>query len=225
MSRAPAVSIVVPTYNRAAFIGDAIASIRNQGMDDLEILVVDDGSTDETEAAVRATGDSVVYLAFEHHGVGAARNRGVTTARGELIAFLDSDDSWPPGSLAARHRHLATHPKTDVVYGRTLVRNTGTVRKRFGGYAEDTPLEFPTLGSMLCRRSVFDVVGLFDEALEHAEDVEWFARMKENAIPTDTIDDITLEYRIHGGNMTLDVDRNQLFLLRALKQTLDRRRG
>jgi hypothetical protein len=78
---------------------------------------------------------------------------------------------------------------------------------------------------MLCRRAVFERVGLFDEALEHAEDVEWLARMKEFEIPTSMIEDIALEYRIHGGNMTLDVERNQSFLLRALKQTLDRRRG
>jgi glycosyltransferase involved in cell wall biosynthesis len=218
------VSVVVPTYNRAGFICDAIASIRAQGDANVEIVVVDDGSTDDTERVVAARDTKVTYVRIEHRGVSAARNRGVLTARGQLVAFLDSDDLWPDGSLELRRAHLDQYPDADIVYGRSRIRHIGDGRRRVGPHDEDEPLLIPMLGSMLCRRSVFDRVGLFDEALEHAEDIDWLARTKERNIATSTIDDVTLEYRIHDSNMTLEVDRNQAFLLRALKQSLDRRR-
>ena len=119
---------------------------------------------------------------------------------------------------------LALHPETDVVYGRSAIRHLGNVRRAFGPYDENRPIEHALLGSMLCRRAVFERIGLFDEALAHAEDVEWLARAKGKHVVMDRIDDVTLEYRIHGGNMSLDVERNQWFLLRALKRTLERRR-
>lgn len=216
--------MVVPTYNRAGLICDAIASIRAQGDDDVEIVIVDDGSTDDTERVVAAKDTKVTYVRLEHGGVSAARNRGVLTARGQLVAFLDSDDLWPDGSLELRRAHLDQHPDVDIVYGRSRIRHIGNVRKRFGVDEENGPFLIPMLGSMLCRRSVFDRVGLFDEALEHAEDVDWLARTKDGSIATSKIDDVTLEYRIHDSNMTLEVDRNQAFLLRALKKSLDRRR-
>ena len=218
------VSVIVPTFNRARFIGGAIASIRGQHDVDAEILVIDDGSTDETETVARAEGAPVVYLRFDHGGVGAARNRGLAAARGELVAFLDSDDVWPVGSLAVRREHLERHPEVDVVYGRTTFRHVGAARRRRLAHREDGEVSAPLLGSMLCRRSVFDRVGGFDERLAHAEDVEWLTRVKAQAVPMQAIDATTLEYRIHGENMTDDVARNQAFLLRALKQSLDRTR-
>jgi glycosyltransferase involved in cell wall biosynthesis len=218
------VSVVVPTFNRAAFVCDAIASISAQG-DGIEIVVVDDGSTDDTERVVAAKGTKVTYVRLEHRGVSAARNRGILAARGQLLAFLDSDDLWPNDSLARRRAHLDRHPDVDLVYGLARIRHIGNLRRKLGPYDENVPIRFPLLGSMLCKRTVFDRVGLFDEALEHAEDVDWFARVKESRIPTSTIDEVTLEYRLHDGNMTFDVDRNQAFLLRALKKSLDRRRS
>lgn len=218
------VSVVVPTFNRAAFVGDAIASISAQGDDDVEIVVVDDGSTDDTERIVAARGTNVTYVRLEHRGVSAARNRGILAARGGLIAFLDSDDLWPNDSLGRRRSHLERHPEVDLVYGLARIRHIGKLRRNLGPYDESEPIRFPLLGSMLCKRSVFDCVGLFDEALEQAEDVDWFARVKESRIATSAIDEVTLEYRIHDDNMTFEVDRNQAFLLRALKKSLDRRR-
>lgn len=219
------VSVIIPTYDRASLIGDAIASVRAQGDDRYEIVVADDGSTDGTADVVRAAGANVVYVPLSHHGVSAARNAGIAAASGELIAFLDSDDVWPLGSLTVRRAYLADHPEADAVYGLTALRQRGAATRRFGPYDERTPIRFPLLGSLLCRRSAFEKVGRFDESLEHAEDVEWFARATELGVTLSLIEDVILEYRIHDGNMTLDVERNQAFLLRALKRTLDRRRA
>ena len=224
MSTSALVSVIVPSYNRARFIGDAIASIRAQGDADVEIVVIDDGSTDDTELVAQAQRPPVVYRSFGHLGVSAARNRGLAAARGDLVAFLDSDDVWPPGSLAARRAYLDLHADVDLVYGRTMIRELGGQRRRGSG-EEERSTAAPLLGSLLCRRSVFERVGGFDESLAHAEDVEWLARVQAANVSMRAIDTVALEYRIHGQNMTGDVAANQAFLLRALKQSLDRRRS
>lgn len=222
MSR-PAVSVIVPTYDRANLLADAIESICAQGVGDLEIVVVDDGSSDGTESLLASLDAPIRYLRQEHKGVSAARNRGLAAAAGGLIAFLDSDDVWPAGSLPVRRAFLDARPDVEVVHGRTRVVDRGASHSRSGVEKEARPT--PLLGSMLCRRSVFDLVGPFDEELHHAEDVEWLARMKEKGVSVHALNLVTLEYRIHGGNMTRDVAQNQAFLMRALKRSLDRRRG
>ena len=224
MSRSLLISVVVPTYNRAAVLSEAIDSIFAQDVEPLEIIVVDDGSTDSTEEVARSYDDRVRYILQPHRGVAAARNAGLAAARGDLFAFLDSDDVWTEGSLAARLEVLATNPSALIVYGAARYRITAKDRGRFANFDENATLSFPMVCAMLCRREAFEIVGPFDESFEHSEDVEWIARSKENEVSMLPIDMVVFEYRIHGGNMTLDVKTNQAFLMRALRSSLKRRR-
>ncbi len=96
---APLVSVVIPTYNRAQMVSEAVRSVLEQTFGDLEVIVVDDGSTDGTREALKPHADKIRYLRQENSGVSAARNRGIAEARGSLIAFLDSDDLWLPAKL------------------------------------------------------------------------------------------------------------------------------
>jgi glycosyltransferase involved in cell wall biosynthesis len=120
-ARPPAVSIVLPTYNRAAFLPAAFASIRAQEWDDWELIVVDDGSTDPTRQVVAGLAAGmpgpVRYVAQENRGAYGARNTGLDLARGESVAFFDSDDLWLPHHLRACAGALAAHPEVDWVYG------------------------------------------------------------------------------------------------------------
>ena len=114
----PLVSVVIPTYNRSTWVIGAIESIRRQTFDNLEIIVVDDGATDDTAGRVTAQSAEdprVSYLYQANRGVSAARNAGLARARGEFIAFLDSDDLWLPQKLA-RQLDLLEKPDVDVVY-------------------------------------------------------------------------------------------------------------
>jgi len=220
---APLVSVIIPTYDRAGFVGDALASVVAQAYDPLEVIVVDDGSTDGTADVVAACERPVRWIQQEHRGVSAARNRGLAEARGELIAFLDSDDVWTEGSLRHRVAFLTDHPEAAAVHGKTRVRNltAGTTLRR---YADGEAVQHPCFGSMLVRRSAFAAVGMIDETFAHSEDVDWLCRAKEKGIVIIQTDHVVLEYRIHGGNMTSEVAENRAFLFRALKQSLDRRR-
>ena len=100
IDEAPLVSVVIPTYNRSAFVTKAIDSVLNQVFGDYELIVVDDGSTDDTKGQLDKYQGKIRYIYQDNHGVSAARNTGITASRGEWLAFLDSDDEWRPNYLA-----------------------------------------------------------------------------------------------------------------------------
>lgn len=219
----PLVSVIIPAYNRAGFILDALASAYDQNHSPIEVIVVDDGSTDDTREVVESFERPVRYVYQEHAGVSPARNRGLAEAKGELIAFLDSDDVWTDGSLSYRVAQLMDAPDADVAYGKTRVTNLtkgGNLRR----YREGEAAHHPCFSSMLIRRSAFDKIGTIDESFEHSEDVDWVCRANEGGLAILRTDFVVLNYRIHGGNMTSDVDTNRGFMFRALKGSLERRR-
>lgn len=181
----PVVSVIIPTYNRAAWVGDAIASVLGQTYPRLELLVVDDGSDDHTGEIVAAFGERVRLLRQEHAGVSAARNRGVAASQGELVAFLDSDDYWLPGKVAAQVALLQAHPDvyacyTDEIWIRHGVRvNQRHIHQKHSGwlFAHSLPLCIISPSSIMLRRLLWDRLGGFDEALPACEDYDLWLRL------------------------------------------------
>ena len=117
------VSVIIPTYNRAHYLGEAIASILNQDIQDcqIEIIVVDDGSTDDTKEVIREFGNTVKYIYQDNRGAGPARNRGINEAAGEWVAFLDSDDRWLPDKLALQFLVLDAFPAYNAIHSEFLI--------------------------------------------------------------------------------------------------------
>ncbi|MCS6847222.1 MAG: glycosyltransferase family 2 protein [Anaerolineae bacterium] len=222
------VSVVIPTYNRAELLPEAIASVRQQDYPDLEIIVVDDGSTDRTPEVVRALGRDIHFVRLErNHGVATARNVGVSLASGDAIAFLDSDDLWPPDKLRIQAQRM--HMDVDIVLGKTQLfcRN-----QSHGAFTpRDSPFSSILLGSALIRRALFDTdkVGLFDEALRQHEDLDWFMRVREQRVNIVLHDEVTLHYRLHGNSLTRDDQlrfiADKTMFLTTFKRSLERRRG
>jgi glycosyltransferase involved in cell wall biosynthesis len=182
MSGAPAVSAVIPAYNREATIERAARSVLDQDFRDLELIVVDDASTDGTVRVVEALGDPRVRL-LQHDAnrrAAAARNTGIRAARGRYVAFLDSDDEWLPGKLTAQLRHLEAAP--DEVRASC----TGYEILRWGVPFPKVPslTTFPEIlmgcdlapTALVVRRDVFDTVGLLDETFGRYEDWDWLVR-------------------------------------------------
>jgi len=177
--------VIVPAYNSADFIGQALESILAQTNPPTEILVVDDGSTDNTVEVIRPFGEKVHILRQEHQGVSAARNRGVRHARGEYLAFLDSDDIWKPEKL---EKQIACLIEKNTVWvccaAAYFDSQTG---QRLSGYAKDLfegdVLEQEFLQSFILsptpviKRSVFDEVGYFDEGIHIGEDWDMWLRI------------------------------------------------
>ena len=189
MSESPLVSVVIPTFNRRELVCRAIDSVLAQTRAVDEILVVDDGSTDDTGAALQARfGDRVRHVWQPNAGVSAARNHGMRLATGRYIALLDSDDEWLPEKTALQLAWLETHPEAGMVLcdvarvdreGRAIdvFRRRDVIPE--DGWVLRWILHNPALvpASVVMRREVFEDVGGFDESLRTAEDIEYHLRI------------------------------------------------
>ena len=220
---APSVSVIVPVFNGERFLRDAVASIRHQRHEPLEIIVVDDGSTDATGTVAASLGGEVRYIHQPNAGPPAARNTGLRAARGALVAFLDADDLWTDQKLAVQLGLLAREPAIDVVLGYTEIVYLPAVP---GGDAPppSQPAFLFSLGAALIRQSVFDRVGGFDETSRYCDDVDWFLRAKEAGLSVRVHQDVVQHYRRHDGNLTNQRALDRHFFLSTLKKSLDRRR-
>lgn len=214
------VSVVIPVFNGEKFLREAVQSVLAQKYSPLEIIIVDDGSTDGTAAVARSLPETVRYLHQTNQGPAAARNRGIEHAQGSLIAFADVDDLWPEAKLELQLPYLIKDPAIEIVMGRIQqVLLSGTQAEEFG-----EPAFSVNLGSAVIRKSVFERVGLFDETMRYSEDVDWFMRARESGAAIMTIDAVTLFYRQHEHNMTRGKSTSELNVLKTLKKSLDRRR-
>jgi glycosyltransferase involved in cell wall biosynthesis len=221
----PLISAIIPTYNARSFLPDAIASARAQRYPNLEILVVDDGSTDDTRQVV-AEDSGVRYFQKANGGASSARNFGLRQARGEMIAFLDADDQWPENKLAVQMQRLAGDPNLDIVSGRIQylqLPGADPLELRFEG--PDQTVAHIHLGAALYRRRAFDVVGTFDEGLRIGHDQDWFLRARELGLRISILPEVTLLYRVHGSNRTHRANAHGLELMEVIHKSLVRRRG
>jgi hypothetical protein len=181
------ISIIIPVYNRAASIGRAVESIKLQGMNDLEVILGDDASSDSTaEVAAAMLPDLKIASLSVNQGASAARNAALGIAKGDYIAFLDSDDEWLPGKLASQIRFLEEHPKVGLCgSGHLLVSREGERICYPGNNPPDWRKElhiaesFHGASTSVVRREVLESIGLFDERLRVLEDWDWLLRISQ----------------------------------------------
>ena len=221
----PLVSVIVPVYNGADFLAEAIESIQQQTYRPLEIIIVDDGSTDSGPQIIKEFGNRVQSLRQNNAGPSAARNAGLQLARGEIIGFLDADDLWPPEKLNMEMQCLRDNPRIEMVMGQIqVIEMPDATRREHRFNIEQEAAVNVHLGGALFRASIFDKVGIFDESMRYSEDVDLFMRIREHDIPVAIVDNVTLYYRLHQHNMTHNLVEVDSHLLRAFKKSLDRRR-
>lgn len=224
------VTVVIPTYNRARFLGAAIDSVLSQLLDGDELVVVDDGSTDGTPEVLACYGDRLRVVRTENGGLGAARNVGVSVARRSWIAFHDSDDVARPDRLSRSRTLLRRHVDVDVLlangeymgtpgafvvprrFGRDGGRSIG-VRELFDGF----PIYFQ---SAFVRRATFAAAGPFDPALRVHTDLDCGYRLVSRG-RTLFVDEAMFDYRWHGTNITADRVAGRDELARILARLLE----
>lgn len=179
------ISVIVPTHNRAQLLARALQSVVTQATPPMEVIVVDDGSNDGTEEVVCTRFPEVQYIRQNNQGVSNTRNRGIEAARGDWLAFLDSDDEWLPQKLTSQKEMLAANPQykichTDEIWIRNGTRvNAMKKHAKAGGFIFERclPLCVVSPSSVLIHRSVFDEVGLFNEDLPTCEDYDLWLRI------------------------------------------------
>ncbi len=224
---APVVSVIVPVYNGERFLREALESSLNQDYPPFEVIVVDDGSTDNT-ATIAKSYQAVRYIYQENRGASAARNAGIAAARGDLIAFLDADDLWPSDRLSLQAGFHEANPEVGYSVGRHRaflepdVTKPSWLRARFltgneVGYFQ---------GTLMARKKVFDTIGCFDSRYRGTAGGEWFVRAKDAGIRKSILPHLLLFRRIHGENLSYDDSKTlNANIVRILKESLDRRKS
>ena len=218
------VSVLIPCYNAAPYIAEALESVFSQIPAPEEVIVVDDGSTDDSAEVVRAFDPRVRFDQQPHRGIGATRNRALQLSSGNLIAFLDADDVWPASSLQCRVDVLQLQPTIAAVFGLTdeFVSPELSAEARNEFVAAKAPRGGRVLGATLMRRSTFDVVGLFDAAVALPE-IDWWSRAAGLPVPLAPIDAVVLRRRLHPASTGALGRTDRSAYLRVLKAALDRR--
>jgi glycosyltransferase involved in cell wall biosynthesis len=217
----------MPAYNRSAFIGEAIASLQGQAGVEGDIIVVDDGSTDDTARIVEgiATADRRVRLLLRSHGgVAAARNTGIAAITGDYVTFLDSDDICAPGRLARQAAKLQARPDVAAVVGDLVLFDEMTPDFQPAPNSQWERVLGVSLTTATFRRSVFDEIGPMDESLRQGEDLDFYMRLIETGALFLIEVEVATYYRRHAGNMTNDVRGMRRDAVRALFRSRMRQR-
>ena len=185
------VSIIIPTYQRAHFVVNAIRNAQAQTYQDIEIIVVNDGSTDETATVLAEFSEQIVLIHHqENRGLSAALNTGIRASTGQYIAYLDDDDLWLPEKLEKQVRYLEEHPNIGLLYsdGFYFSEKAGlfptTCFRNFHPFVAQVPstlllVNYVPGHTVIVRRACFDEVGLYDESLRAAEDYDMWLRIFE----------------------------------------------
>lgn len=222
------VSIIVPVYNGARFVAEALQSILAQTFRAYEVLIIDDGSTDESRTIVQQVMDTSPQLRYfyqQNSGVSAARNRGILASRGSLIAFLDQDDRWARDALATQVTYHQLHPEV----GYTLAQQICFLEP---GCSSPTWFQLQTVsqphigylpGTLMVKRAIFDQIGLFNPEIAISSDADWFARANDAQVPTHTLAQVLLERRIHQANQSRQSKQIHKELFQLLHNSIKRK--
>lgn len=225
----PLVSCVVPVFNTERYLAAALDSILAQTYQPIEVVVVDDGSTDGTAAVIAAYGDRIHALRQANAGPAAARNRGVRASRGDFIAFLDADDVWHVEKLTRQMARFAERPELDLCF--SWARNFWIPELReeeaqFREHRIAAPLPGYLASTMVAPRSVFDLVGEFDSGLLFSHTADWVLRAGERGCISEMLPDVLYERRLHHANRSRQLNaasRDEYLTL--IKRHLDRQRA
>lgn len=225
-SAPPRISVIIPVYNQAAYLAEAVDSVLRQSLPAAEVIVINDGSTDETAAVAARFGARLITVHQPNAGLGAARNAGIGLAHGDYLAFLDGDDWWEPAKLEQQHRLLAQQPQLDMVFGqcRQFVSPELPPEKRARISGDGSILNGVVAGGMLARRAVFEKNGLFATHFQIGEFIDWFSRAKDSGLTHVVTEDIVLHRRLHGENMSLKMKEHRGDYLAILRASLQRKR-
>jgi glycosyltransferase involved in cell wall biosynthesis len=221
------ISCIVPVYNGERYLKEALDSILAQTYSQLEIIVVDDGSTDGTAKIGAEFGGRLRYLDQLNAGPAAARNRGLNAASGDFVTFLDADDLWHPEKLSRQLACFENRP--ELGYCVTHVQNFWVAelaeeKDKFSNHRLSNPLPGYVTQTLMARRAVFETVGCFNASLRHGDDTDWFLRASDQGTPAELLPEVLVYRRLHDANLSRAAAASRAEYLHIVKMTLDRRR-
>jgi glycosyltransferase involved in cell wall biosynthesis len=220
------ISVLIPVYNGENYIAEAIESVLRQTYKDFEIIVVDDGSTDQTVRVIESFSTKVQYHYQKNSGVGAARNNCLKFSSGKFLAFLDADDVWAENKLELQMREFEADISLEAVFGmiRQVYQNDWNHKILEAEIPESELLKGYSQATMLIKREAFLRIGLFPEEQTIGEFVDWLLRAKEADLRMKLLPNLFLWRRIHESNLGVRHRSEVGDYLKILKRSIDRRR-
>jgi glycosyltransferase involved in cell wall biosynthesis len=224
--KTPIISVIIPIYNDALYIQEAIRSVLSQSIEEIEIIIINDGSTDDFEEKIGCFNDPRIRIIKQiNSGAAAARNNGIHNAKGEFLSFLDADDIWAPNKLKLQLEVLINHEDVNMVYGQvkefydTSIKGHSDLQNEVKTYLGYSPI------ALLISKSDFNRVGDFQSKWKVAEFIDWYDRAKFVGLSEFLLPDVLAFRRIHSGNIDR-LDRPDAKQYAAvLKEALDRKRS
>jgi glycosyltransferase involved in cell wall biosynthesis len=223
----PLVTTIIPVHNGGNYLAEALESVLAQGISGCEVIVVDDGSTDDSGLIAQDFGSAVRYIYQPQGGPGSARNLGVAEARGQFVAFLDADDRWMERKLEIQLAAFDADPTLDVAFGHVQqglspeLDLTQAPTKRFA--MEVVPGHLP--GTMLARREAYFQVGPFSTRWTLGDGIDWYLRAVDLQLRMRMLPDVLLWRRIHDTNIGIRQRSSRQDYVHIMKAALDRRRS
>lgn len=227
MANNPLVSVVIPVYDCERYLAEAIESVLAQTYQPIEIIVIDDGSTDGSDQVAKRFSPLVQYFYQPNSGLGAARNSGVDLAKGDYFAFLDADDIWMENKLTLQMAVFQSSPEEDMVFGHVqqFISPELDETQKSAIYCPPEKMPGYVAGTMVIKKESFIHVGPFETNLQIGEFIQWYTRVKEKSLESFMLPDIILKRRLHTDNMTIRKRDSNIDYVRILKASLDRRRA
>ncbi|MFB2939255.1 glycosyltransferase family 2 protein [Aerosakkonemataceae cyanobacterium BLCC-F154] len=227
MSNLPLVSVIIPVYNCDRYLAEAIESVLNQTYKPIEIIIIDDGSTDKSAEVAKNFAPSVRYYYQPQSGAGAARNHGVELAESSFFAFLDADDFWVKDKLIKQMQVLQEEPEIDMVFGHIQQFHSPeldeTVKNKIHCPPDLMAGYHP--GTMLIKRESFWRVGKFETHLQMGEFISWYSLASDLGIKGKMLPDLLMWRRLHETNLGIRQRQSRTDYVRMIKASLDRRRA
>jgi len=229
ISQLPLVSVIIPVFNAENYIEEAIDSILNQTYKSIEIIAVDDGSTDNSAHIISGIKNIKLIRSARNMGVGYARNRAIEICSGDFVSFLDADDLWDKEKTSLQVNILLNETDIDGVFG--TFKNFFDQNTSIPPFVNEATFLNPEtgkmkqLGTMMVRKKIIDRVGLFSESLKSGEDLDWLVRANDLEVNLHFHSDLLLHRRLHGSNLSYSSFSNKKNLLEIFNNSIKRKRA
>ncbi|MCK4533221.1 glycosyltransferase family 2 protein [bacterium] len=226
----PLISVIITTYNRKIFLNTAIESVLKQNFQNFELLIIDDGSTDNTKETVNSfIHEKIKYIYQKNQGVSSARNRGIKSAQAPFISFLDSDDTWKKNKLEIQYKTMLDNPQyllshtEEIWYKNAKILNPRKIHKKHHGNIFHQSLKLCAISpsTVMARKDLFDIIGLFDEKLMVCEDYDLWLRFTAR-LPILLIPEaLTIKQGGHSNQLSQKFTGMDKFRIYAIKKLLN----
>ncbi|CAH0997924.1 Undecaprenyl-phosphate 4-deoxy-4-formamido-L-arabinose transferase [Emticicia aquatica] len=219
------ISVIIPVYNAELYIKECIDSVLNQTLPPQEIIVINDGSSDNSFSILQSYGHKINLFNQENKGLAATLNAGIKYAKNEWITFLDADDYWHPQNLAWKNEFYQANPDTLICFAwlKQFISPEQSDEVKAGIFCPTEAEKGWVKPTMIVHRSIFEKVCYFNESLRLGDFIEWFSKVQEHGIKYDIINKVVLYRRLHRKSLSNDV-RSQTDFVKLLKAKIDRQR-